>query len=106
MLPTSLISGYPDRYQQDHVKTISSTSVGVVDEGSVSPATDGVECGQDQPHCREITPLRKRSLSLPTVHLPTELQTALDTVVSSKFINKYQGPIDSTSTCRLYSIDS
>ena len=87
MLTTSLISGYCNRYRHDHVKTISSTSFGVVDEGSVSPATDDIECGQDQPHREEINvcPVRKKSLSLPTVHLPTDLQTALDTVVSSKF---------------------
>ena len=72
-----------------HVQTISS--VGVVDEGSVSAAMDDMECGQDLPHCEElnVSPLRKKSLSLPTVHLPTELQSALDTVVSSKLVYMY-----------------
>ena len=73
-------------YTQDCIESSSSVSVG--DDSDVSSviikrAFDG---SQDQSLGEEMRglQLRKKSFSLPTVHLPVELQAALDNVVSSK----------------------
>ena len=61
------------------------SSLGLVDESSKDSTSKSQS--RDAEHGRSGKKERKKSLSLPTVFLPAELQTALDKAMSSKSLS-------------------